>query len=106
MPSPGKLEMYLPPGGPGVRVDSHVYPGYTISPYYDSLIAKLIALGKDREEAIKKMRVALEEFLIEGIKCNIPLHKRIMNDKGYVNNDISTGFLPQFLQTLKEASVR
>lgn len=72
MPSPGKVEMYLPPGGFGIRVDSAVYPGYSIPPFYDSMVAKLIVHGKTREEAIAKMKRALSEFVIEGVHTTIP----------------------------------
>lgn len=79
MPSPGKVEMYLPPGGYGVRVDSAVYPGYEISPFYDSMVAKLIVTGKDRNEAIQRMKRALEEFIIIGIHTTIPFHLELLN---------------------------
>jgi acetyl-CoA carboxylase biotin carboxylase subunit len=74
MPSPGKIEMYLPPGGLGVRVDSAAYPGYSIPPYYDSMIAKVITYGKTREEAVSRMKRALSEFVIEGVHTTIPFH--------------------------------
>ena len=74
-PSPGKVTYWYRPGGPGLRVDSHVYAGYTIPPYYDSMIGKLIAHGKDRAEAIRRMEIALEEMIVEGIKTTIPFHR-------------------------------
>ena len=77
MPSPGKVTKYSPPGGPGVRIDSHLYEGYAIPPYYDSLIAKLIVHADTRQEAIRKMQRALGEFVIEGIKTTIPFHLKV-----------------------------
>src|SRR5699024_7394526 len=79
MPSPGKIEMYLPPGGLGVRIDSAAYPGYTIPPYYDSMIAKVISYGSTREEAVTRMKRALDEFIVEGIYTTIPFHRLIMD---------------------------
>ncbi len=93
MPNPGKVEFFHLPGGPGIRVDSHVYQGYTIPPFYDSLIAKLIAYGRTREEAIKRMNRALEEFVIEGLKTTIPFHLRLINHPNFVSADFDTGFL-------------
>jgi acetyl-CoA carboxylase biotin carboxylase subunit len=80
MPSPGKITGLHFPGGPGIRVDSHIYAGYTIPPYYDSMIGKIIAWGETRESAINRMLTALNETHIEGIKTNIPLHMRLLND--------------------------
>lgn len=93
MPSPGKIQMYLPPGGPGVRVDSAVYPGYTIPPYYDSMIAKLIVHGSTREEAIARMKRALSEFVIEGIHTTIEFHERLLAHETFVKGDFNTKFL-------------
>jgi len=93
MPSPGKIEMYLPPGGLGVRVDSAVYPGYSIPPYYDSMIAKLITYGATREEAIARMKRALSEFVIEGISTTIPFHLRLLDHEKFVSGDFNTKFL-------------
>jgi acetyl-CoA carboxylase biotin carboxylase subunit len=95
MPSPGKIQMYLPPGGFGVRVDSAVYPGYTIPPYYDSMIAKLITYGKTREEAIAKMKRALSEFVIEGVHTTIPFHLQLLEHPDFVKGDFNTKFLEQ-----------
>lgn len=92
-PSPGKVDAYLPPGGIGVRVDGYLYPGYAVPPFYDSLVAKLIAHGRDREEAIARMRRALDEFTIEGIKTVIPLHRKIMDDERFLNAQVFTNFL-------------
>ncbi|WP_453995099.1 acetyl-CoA carboxylase biotin carboxylase subunit [Bacillus nitroreducens] len=93
MPSPGKIEMYLPPGGFGVRVDSAAYPGYSIPPYYDSMIAKLITYGSTREEAIERMKRALSEFVIEGVHTTIPFHYKLMNHEKFVDGDFNTKFL-------------
>lgn len=93
MPSPGKIEMYLPPGGLGVRVDSAVYPGYSIPPYYDSMIAKLITYGATREEAIARMKRALSEFVIEGVSTTIPFHLRLLDHEKFVSGDFNTKFL-------------
>ena len=80
MPSPGKISYFHAPGGNGVRVDSHVYSGYTVPPHYDSLIAKIICFGPDRDTALKRMNGALDELIINGIKSNIELHKKLIND--------------------------
>ncbi|GEN45282.1 acetyl-CoA carboxylase biotin carboxylase subunit [Alkalibacillus haloalkaliphilus] len=93
MPSAGKVEMYLPPGGFGVRVDSAAYTGWNIPPYYDSMIAKLITHGRTREEAIERMNRALDEFVIEGIHSTIPFHKRMMNHQVFIDGDFNTKFL-------------
>ena len=93
VPSPGKVLSYHTPGGNGVRVDSAVYAGYTIQPYYDSMIAKLIVKAHDREACIEKLLVALDEFLIEGIHTNIELHRRILNHPKFRSGDFSTKFL-------------
>lgn len=93
MPSPGKVEMYLPPGGLGIRVDSAVYPGYVIPPFYDSMVAKLISYGETREEAIARMKRALEEFVIDGVKTTIPFHLKLMNHEKFIEGDFNTKFL-------------
>ena len=93
IPCPGKIEQLNIPGGPGVRVDTHIYSGYKISPYYDSMVAKLIVYGANRAEAIKIMRRALDEFYISPIKTTVPLQMQIMNDPAFVRGDISTHFL-------------
>lgn len=95
MPSPGKIDFYLAPGGPGVRVDSGAYPGYTISPYYDSMIAKLIVWAPTREQAIAKMKRALDEFAIEGIYTTIPFHMRLLNHETFVRGDFDIKFLEE-----------
>jgi acetyl-CoA carboxylase biotin carboxylase subunit len=96
-PSPGLITRYHPPGGFGVRVDSAVSSQTVVAPHYDSLIAKLITHGQNREESIARMRRALDEFVIEGIKTTIPLHKRIFSDAEFQKGRISTGFLERFL---------
>jgi acetyl-CoA carboxylase biotin carboxylase subunit len=92
-PSPGRVTTYAAPGGPGVRVDSHCFAGYTVPPHYDSLVAKVITYGADREEALVRMRRAMAEFLLEGIKTTIPLHARVLADSRFVAGDYSTTFL-------------
>lgn len=92
MPSPGKVEMYLPPGGFGIRVDSAVYPGYSIPPFYDSMVAKLIVHGKTREEAIAKMKRALSEFVIEGVHTTIPFHLQLLDHPDFVKGEFNTKF--------------
>ena len=77
MPSPGRVELWHPPGGPGIRVDSHLYSGYTVPPYYDSMIGKVIAYGDTRESAITRMQIALSEMVVDGINTNIALHQEI-----------------------------
>lgn len=98
MPSPGTITEYHTPGGIGVRVDSHVYQGYTISPYYDSMIAKLIVWGQDRDEAIRRMRRALQEYVIEGVKTTIPFHLRILDNAFFQRGDFYTNFIQRRLQ--------
>jgi acetyl-CoA carboxylase biotin carboxylase subunit len=83
MPSPGKVDLWHSPGGPGIRVDSHIYSGYVVPPYYDSLIAKVIAYGENREAAIARMGIALSEMVVEGIKTNIPLHVELCQDAAF-----------------------
>jgi acetyl-CoA carboxylase biotin carboxylase subunit len=92
-PSPGRIETFHTPGGPGVRVDSHVYAGYTVPPYYDSLLAKLIVQGRDREEALIRMRVALEAFVIEGVTTTIPFLARVMSNPRFRAGEVDTKFL-------------
>lgn len=103
LPSPGVLETFIVPGGNGVRVDSHSYQGYEISPYYDSMIGKLITFGIDRNEAIVKMKRALEEFIIEGIDTTIPFHLKVLNNQLYLDGMTSTNFIDeQFSQNNKK----
>ncbi len=96
-PSPGKIELLHKPGGPGVRVDSHIYQGYVIPPYYDSLIAKLVVWGRDREEAINRLRRSLSEFVITGIKTNIGLHLDIINRHEFRTSKFYTNSLEKWL---------
>ena len=86
------------PGGPGVRVDSHVYSGYNIPPHYDSMIGKIITFGGDRAEAISRMRRALSETIIEGIETTIPFHLRVMADSHFRNGDYDTGYVERLLR--------
>ncbi len=96
-PSPGKITTLHVPGGHGVRVDSHVYAGYTISPYYDSMIGKLIAIARTREEAIGTMNRALSEYIIEGVKTTIPFHQQLMQDEKFRSGDFNTKFMDSFV---------
>ncbi len=95
-PSPGRITTLHAPGGHGVRLDTHVYSGYTIPPNYDSMIAKLITTAQTREEAINKMKRALDEFVIEGIKTTIPFHRQLMDDPNYVAGNYTTAFMETF----------
>jgi len=95
-PSPGKITVLHAPGGHGVRLDTHVYAGYTIPPNYDSMIAKLITTAQTREEAISKMKRALDEFVIEGIKTTIPFHRKLMDDPDYISGNYTTKFMETF----------
>lgn len=97
-PSPGKIESLHFPGGFGVRIDSHIYQSYVISPYYDSLIAKLIVWGKNREHAINRARRALEEFTVEGIKTTIDFHLKVLEDERFLSGNFDTSFLDSFLK--------
>lgn len=106
-PSPGKITTFHPPGGPGVRLDSHVYAGYTVPPYYDSLLAKLICQGRDRTEALARMRVALESFVVEGVTTTIPFLARVMQNDRFVRGDVDTKFLerePELFRDLRETA--
>lgn len=96
-PSPGKITSFHSPKGHGVRVDTHVYAGYTVPPYYDSLIAKLICKAHTREDCIRKMRRALDEFIVEGIKTTIPFHRALMDDEKFLSGNYDTGFLEEFV---------
>ncbi|WP_338750024.1 acetyl-CoA carboxylase biotin carboxylase subunit [Bacillus sp. FJAT-52991] len=96
MPSPGRITAYMPPGGFGVRVDSAVYPGYMIPPFYDSMIAKLITFGSTREEAIARMKRALSEFVIEGVHTTIPFHLQLLDHEKFVEGEFNTKFLEMY----------
>ena len=102
MPSPGKITSFHSPKGHGVRVDTHVYAGYTIPPYYDSMIAKLIVYGRDREETIRRLTRALEEFVVEGMKTTVPLHQRIVRDDAFLAGDYTIKWLENWLETNPE----
>lgn len=95
-PSPGKITEYYEPGGPGVRIDTNAYSGYTIPPYYDSMISKLITVAQTREEAIMKMRRALDEYIIGGIKTTIPFHQKLMLDENFNKGEFTTKFMEDF----------
>ena len=96
-PSPGRITSYHPPGGPGIRVDSHVYQGYTVPPNYDSMVGKVIAYGATREQAVARMRIALSEMVVEGIQTNIPLHRELLNDTRFLRGGVSIHYLEQKL---------
>jgi len=100
-PSPGRITSYHPPGGPGIRVDSHIYQGYTVPPNYDSLIGKVIAYGANRDQAIRRMRIALSEMVIEGILTNIPLHQELLTDNRIIRGGVSIHYLEQKLAQQK-----
>ena len=93
VPSPGTIDWWHPPGGPGIRVDSHVYSGYRVPSHYDSMIGKIIAYGDTREQAIRRMRIALSETVVQGIKTNIPLHQELMQDARFVEGGTSIHYL-------------
>ena len=103
MPSPGKIETFIPPSGTSVRCDTHCFSGYTVPPNYDSLIAKVIVHGKDREEAVTRMRQALSEFQIEGISTTIPVHLALLNDQEFLDGQYNTRWMEQkFMQRFSE----
>jgi acetyl-CoA carboxylase biotin carboxylase subunit len=101
-PSPGKIQTFHPPGGPGVRLDTHVYSGYTVPPYYDSLLAKLICQGRDRAEAIARLRIALDSFIIEGVTTTIPFLGRVMQNPRFIAGQVDTKFLEREPELVKE----
>ena len=103
VPSPGKITSYHSPGGPGIRVDSHVYQGYTVPPTYDSMVGKVISYGATRDQAIRRMRVALSEMVVEGIKTNIPLHQELLSDTRVLRGGVSIHFLERKLADNKKA---
>jgi acetyl-CoA carboxylase biotin carboxylase subunit len=102
VPFPGKISFYHPPGGPGIRVDSHVYQGYTVPQHYDSMVAKVIAYGDSRDQAIRRMRIALSEMSIEGIKTNIALHQELMYDAGFIKGGTNIHYLEKRLAAKNE----
>jgi acetyl-CoA carboxylase biotin carboxylase subunit len=97
MPSPGRIVSYHPPGGPGIRVDTHIYANYVVPSHYDSLIGKVIAYGENRDQAIARMRVALSEMVVEGIRTNIPLHQQLLTDANFLRGGTSIHYLEQKL---------
>ena len=97
IPSPGKITSWHAPGGPGMRVDSHVYAGYKVPPYYDSMIGKIIAYGSTREQAIHRMQVALTEMVVEGIHTNLDLHRELMHDPSFIKGGTNIHYLEQKL---------
>jgi acetyl-CoA carboxylase biotin carboxylase subunit len=101
-PCPGRITAYHSPGGPGIRVDSHVYQGYTVPPHYDSMIGKVIAYGDSREQAVRRMRIALSEMVVEGIKTNIALHQELMLDARFLEGGTSIHYLEQKLAAREE----
>jgi len=101
-PSPGEVKVFHPPGGPGVRLDTHVYAGYRVPPYYDSLLAKLICQGRDRQEAIRRMQMALESFIVEGVTTTIPFLARVMQNPRFQSGNIDTKFLERESELMKE----
>ena len=104
-PSPGRITSYHPPGGPGIRVDTHIYQGYTVPPNYDSLIGKVIAYGEDRDQAIRRMRIALSEMAIEGIQTNIALHQELLLDNRVIKGGVNIHYLEQKLAQQKKRDI-
>ncbi len=98
MPSPGVVEAFHTPGGPGIRVDSHIYDGYRVPPNYDSMIGKLIAHGQNRNQAIARMRVALDEMVLDGVMTNVPLHKWLLRDAGFLRGGFNIHYLEKRLK--------
>jgi acetyl-CoA carboxylase biotin carboxylase subunit len=98
LPSPGKVTTFHPPGGPGIRVDSHLYDGYTVPPFYDSLIGKIISFGENREVALARMRGALDELVVEGIRTNAALHRDLVRDRAFRSGGVSIHYLESKLQ--------
>ena len=97
-PSPGEITYWYKPGGPGIRVDSHVYAGYRVPPFYDSMIGKLIAYGKDRSEALRRMEIALEEMIVEGVKTTLPFHLLALRSERFQKGDLDTRFVEQLFK--------
>jgi acetyl-CoA carboxylase biotin carboxylase subunit len=101
-PSPGRIDVFHPPGGPGVRIDTHVYAGYTVPPFYDSLIAKLICQGRDRDEALGRMHMALESFIVEGVTTTIPFLARVMTQPQFRRGEVDTKFLERHPELMRD----
>lgn len=104
LPSPGRIDAYIAPGGPGVRVDSHAYPGYTIPQFYDSLVSKLIVWGQDRQEAIQRMHRALDEYAITGISTTIPFHQKVLANEAFQKGDVTTDFIERHMNKEQPAA--
>jgi acetyl-CoA carboxylase biotin carboxylase subunit len=98
VPSPGRITMWHPPGGPGVRVDSHIYTNYFVPSHYDSMVGKIIVHGDTREQALARMRTALQETVVEGIQTNVPLHRELMVDAKFIEGGTSIHYLEGWLQ--------
>ena len=96
IPSPGKITNYHSPGGHGIRIDTHVYANYIIPPHYDSMISKLITVAQTRKEAIQKMKRALDEYIIEGVKTTIPFHQQLLENEKFLEGDFTTKFMDDF----------
>jgi len=103
-PSPGRITMWHPPGGPGVRVDSHIYTNYFVPPHYDSMVGKIIAYGDTRDQALARMRTALLETVVEGIQTNIPLHRELMIDTHFMTGGTNIHYLEEWLVQRKKLS--
>jgi acetyl-CoA carboxylase biotin carboxylase subunit len=103
-PSPGKITQLILPGGIGVRVDTHIYPGYDVPPFYDSMLAKLIVYAPTRKEAIRKMLMALEQFMIDGVTTNLEFHYSLLHTQEFISGDVDTGFVGRFLERLKKSN--
>ena len=101
IPSPGLITAYHAPGGPGIRLDSHIYQGYQVPPYYDSMIAKVISHGATRQQAISRMSMALSEMIISGIKTNIPLHRELLHDANFIKGAVSIHYLEQYMDRMR-----
>jgi acetyl-CoA carboxylase biotin carboxylase subunit len=104
-PSPGCVEMFVPPGGPGIRVDTHVYSGYEVPTHYDSMLAKVVSYGVDRTQCLERMNRALDEFMIDGVKTTIPLEKMIINHPNFVQGRYSTNFVDEIMQSGLQAFI-
>ena len=105
LPCPGTIDGYFAPGGFGIRVDSHVYPGYTVPPYYDSLLGKLICWGETRKDARRRMYQALKEYVITGVKTTIPFYQKIVEDKDFVEGNVDTGFIENYCNKIKNENI-
>jgi acetyl-CoA carboxylase biotin carboxylase subunit len=103
-PSPGKITQLILPGGIGVRVDTHIYPGYEVPPFYDSMLAKLIVYAPTRKEAIRKMVMALEQFMIDGVTTNLEFHYSLLHTQEFISGDVDTGFVGRFIERLKKTN--